>query len=250
MQTNKWIIEIIKALLVPLETSGEHRKEQWEKGWKQNLDENSIIPHYFGKYPVVRKNWVFIEAPEGFEYEQLAKLENKVFTKYLKHAQSIVEVGCGTGHNLVRVRKINPHALITGVDWAESAVDSVRKLGFKGATFDMFNPRHPFNGDSIFTVAALEQTGDKFHKFIDYLIEQEPEICVHLEPIEELMDKNNLLDFLQLEYMKKRRYLTGFLTYLRELEQNGKIEILEASRNGIGSLFIEGYSLVVWKPKS
>jgi len=245
-----WIKKIVETLLSPIEFSGEHRKEQWEKGWGQNLEEDSLIPHYFGKYPVVRKDGEFIDAPKGFEYEQLKNLEYEVFEKYLKREQ-VYEFGCGTGHNLINLRKINPSNL-TGLDWTDSAVESVNRLNYKGiwgVKFDMFNPTDFKLHGSVFTVAALEQLGDKFHKFVDYLVEQKPTICVHIEPIEELMDSENLLDYLQLEYMKKRKYLKGFLTYLLKLEKNGKIEIIEASRNGVGSLFIEGYSVVVWKPK-
>ena len=244
---DKWIKKIVETLLSPLEFSGEHRRKQWEKGWKQNFVEGNLMPHYFGKYPVVRKDGEFIEAPEGFEYQQLVNLENEVFEKYLK-AESIVEVGCGTGHNLVRLKDINPTATIYGLDWVDSSVSGVNKLGFKGVRFDMFQPEgFDFKDKSVFTMASLEQLGDRFKPFVDYIMSQKPTICVHLEPIEELMG-DSLLDYLQIEYMKKRKYLTGFLTYLRELEKNGKIEIIEASRNGVGSLFLEGYSLVVWKP--
>ena len=246
---DKWIKKIVEELLKPLEFSGEHRRKQWEKGWKQNLDEGNVIPHYFGKYPVVRKDGEFVEAKPGDEYQQLTDLETEVFNKYLRTG-IVYEFGCGTGHNLLNLRKVN-YSRLEGLDWADSAVESVNKLnytGIWGRKFDMFNPHDYKLYGSVFTMASMEQLGDKFRPFVDYLVAQKPTICVHLEPIEELMT-DNLLDYLQLEYMKKRKYLTGFLTYLRELEKNGKIDILEASRNGIGSLFIEGYSLVVWRPR-
>ena len=73
-------------------------------------------------------------------------------------------------------------------------------------------------------------------------------MCIHIEPIEELLDKNILLDYLSIKYFEKRNYLSGFLSGLKKLEKQNKIKILKADRNNIGSLFIEGYSIIVWQP--
>lgn len=245
---NKWLIKIVDTLLSPLEYSGGHRQKQWEKGWQQNLDEHTSIPHYFGKYSVVRKNGQLIDAPMGFEYQELVTLEKEVFKKYFQGGL-IYEFGCGTGHNLIHLKDTVPNCIPVGLDWVDSSVVSVKQLGFRGVRFNMFKPNyHVGVNGSVLTVAALEQLGDKFHQFIDYLLYQKPNLCVHLEPIEELMNPDNLLDYLQLQYMRKRRYLSGFLTYLRQLESEGIVEILEAKRNGVGSLFIEGYSQIIWRP--
>ena len=47
---------------------------------------------------------------------------------------------------------------------------------------------------------------------------------------------------------EKRRYLSGFLPYLENLEQQGRLEIIKKQRIYYGSFFIEGHSLVVWRP--
>ena len=77
---------------------------------------------------------------------------------------------------------------------------------------------------------------------------KKPDYCIHVEPIEELLDENNLLDWLLIQYFNKRKYLKGFLNHLHVLEKNSNVEILKAQRSYIGSLFIDGYSIVVWKP--
>ena len=58
-----------------------------------------------------------------------------------------------------------------------------------------------------------------------------------------------LIDNLSIKYFKKRNYLDGFLSGLRELEAQEKLTIHDIKRTHIGSLFIEGYSVVVWSPK-
>lgn len=235
-----------------IDYAGSHQKQKWEKGWGQNLREGTVTPHYFGKYKVNRLNGRFIKALyKNYERDMLYKLLDSLFKKYLKTATDIYEFGCGTGHNLIRLRKINKKAVLSGLDWAKSSQEILIKHGFIGYNFDFFNPsmlKLPL-GSAVFTVAALEQTGTNYKKFVQYLLKNKPSIVVHVEPIEELLDPKNLLDNLSLRYFKKRKYLSGYLTYLRKLEKSGKIVLCEARRSGIGSLFIEGYSVVIWRTK-
>jgi len=77
---------------------------------------------------------------------------------------------------------------------------------------------------------------------------QKPAMCIHVEPIAELLNENVLLDNLSCKYFRKRNYLHGFLCGLQELERRGQARIHRTQRTGIGSLFIEGYSVVVWSP--
>jgi len=207
----------------------------------------------------VRWNQKFIKpASKNFEYNMLGVILDWVFDKYIRNAGAVYEFGCGTGHNLVRARKLNPAAILWGLDWAVSSQAIIRKLALERSDsklfahrFNFFNPDMDFLVEKdavVYTVASLEQIGTEFDKFITYLLSNKPKLCIHVEPIAELLDENNLLDYLSIKYFKKRNYLDGFLTYLRQLESKGDIKILKAQRNYIGSFFIEGYSVVVWIP--
>lgn len=260
------LLKIIKTILDPdLIKAGKHRQEQWEKGWSENLEayikegEESIIPRYFGKYDVIRWKQQFLHPlSPNFEYNMLATIQYWLFDKYLRSSNSIYEFGSGTGHNLLRVREVNSSAEIWGLDWAHSSQEIIQKLSSEKSdlklntqNFDFFNPDSSFKlneNSAIFTVAALEQIGDNFQTFIDYLLANKPEICLHIEPIAELLDANNLVDYLSIQYFKKRNYLNGYLSKLQDLEKQGKIKIHKAQRSFIGSLYIEGYSIIVWSP--
>ena len=252
-ETEKTIIQILEVLLDDsLPFSGKHRKEQWQSGWFENLVEGNVNPHYFGKYKINRRGGVFVEAlSKNYERDMLYKILDLYFKKYLTKVKYIYEFGCGTGHNMLRVKKINPKAILCGLDWVSSSQEIVERLNLRSFQFDFFHPDYRLKlvpPAGIYTVAALEQTGTNYKKFIRYLLKNKPAICLHIEPIEELLDPNNLMDYLSIKYFHKRKYLRGFLTYLRELEKEGKIKIHEAKRNHIGSLFIEGYSVIVWSP--
>ena len=65
----------------------------------------------------------------------------------------------------------------------------------------------------------------------------------------ELLDSEKLVDYLSVKYFRKRNYLNKYLPYLEKLENEGKIEILTKNRINYGSLYVEGHSLIVWRPK-
>lgn len=259
--------EIFDVLLNrDLEKSGAHRRGVWERGWGENLDEaqkkfsaSAIVPKYFHKFSQVRWMGRLIQPlSEKFEYHMLEVIQYWIFEKYLKSCSSIYEFGCGTGHNLLRMREVNPHARLYGLDWAQSSqkiIDRMREEGIlshvSGHQFNYFEPDMSFDLDAdgaVVTVASLEQVGSNFESFLDYLLQKKPKICIHLEPIAELLDDARLFDYLSVQYFKKRNYLTGFLSSLRRREREGQLKILKAERTWIGSFFIEGYSVVVWMP--
>ncbi len=124
-------------------------------------------------------------------------------------------------------------------------------MGFDAQNFDFFKPDYDITlvkNAAVYTVAALEQTGTNYKKFVDYLLKNKPSVVVHIEPMPELLDSTKLLDYLSIQYMNKRKYLRGYPDYLEALEKKGKIKILEKRRSGIGSMMIDGYSIIVWKP--
>jgi SAM-dependent methyltransferase len=263
-----------------LPTAGVHRKSAWEAGWFSNLKQfdpakagrELARPGYYNKYPYVRWKGHFYKAfSPDYEQNMLAVIQDYVFDKYFRHQYCVYEFGCGTGHNLFRVRDVNPHTELVGLDWAESAVEFINlqaqagAYGWhqtnpeeepqeplaKGVTFDFFKPDWNFrlyDLCGVYTVAALEQLGPRFHAWLHYILTQGPRYVAHIEPIAEVLDPNNLLDYLSIEYFKKRGYLSGYLDYLRLLEQVNKVKIHEVTRTTVGSMFIEGYTILVWSP--
>jgi SAM-dependent methyltransferase len=267
-ERDQWLLYITAALL---ETSparaGEHRQDDWDRGWRENLEaferdpcRESLTPRYYDKYPVLRFNGDFIvPASPNCERNMLATIQDWLFDKWLRQAPAIYEFGCGTGHNLFRARNVNPSARLYGCDWAASSNHLVTVAAEAGLLkelnarrFNLFapDPEHRLEpGAAVYTVAALEQLGERFAPFLDYLLANKPSVCVHIEPIAELLDPGRLLDYLSIAYFKKRGYLSGFLTELTRREANGELRILDARRTHTGSLFIEGYSAVVWRPR-
>tara|TARA_R110002074_G_scaffold361001_2_gene533985 strand:+ start:9659 stop:10579 length:921 start_codon:yes stop_codon:yes gene_type:complete len=267
-EKDKLLLNILKTIDNPPGISGEHRIDAWEKGWGENCNEikiagdfNSLIPKYFGKHPYVRWQKELIRpSSKDFEYNMAQVLQYWLFEKYFSSVDNIYEFGCGTGHNLFRAQEINPTADIFGLDWTKASQETIFAINesfnkhFKSHNFNFFNIDYDFdlkNNSGVYTFAALEQVGNSHDDFINYLIEKKCKVCLHIEPIGELLDyENNLNDDLSVRYFKARNYLNSFYDYLCELESKGKINILQRTPSFIGSQYINGYSIVAWEPKN
>jgi hypothetical protein len=89
--------------------------------------------------------------------------------------------------------------------------------------------------------------GNNFLKFLNFLKKQKPKIIINIEPINELMSQDKILDYLSVKYSKKRNYLENYYNYLKKLKKNKIIKILEVKKSYFGSFYINGYSIIVWK---
>lgn len=265
-ERDNYILNFVNVLTNNITKSGEHRILEWESGWKENLDKfketkniEDLIPKYHGKNNIVRlRGDIFVPLVDNFDYKIHICIVDAVLQHYFKNVKNIFEFGCGPAYHLIRLNNFNKNYKLSGSDWTSTSqeiikeINSVLDTNINYFNFDFFRPDYNINipeNSGIYTVAALEQVGENFKNFIDFLLEKKPEICVHLEPIDELLDNNKLMDSLSIKYFRKRNYLKGFLPYLENLEKDGKIEIINKKRTYSGSYFIEGHSLIVWRVK-
>jgi hypothetical protein len=267
-EEKKYILEIVKTILEKkIHKSGKSYKEKWNSGWGQNYKEfkktkkiNSLIPKYFFKTNISRINDKLIRVKsKNFDFNVLNIITSYVFEKYFKKEKNIIEFGCGTGHNIINLRNINKTATVYGLDWSHYSqkifeILSKKDPKIKGFFFDYFKPSIPKkeihnirNNFSCFTVASLEQVGSDFKKFIKFLRKENPKLIINIEPINELLHEGELLDYLSIKYSEKRNYLIGYHKYLKELERKKVIKIIEEKKSYFGSLYINGYSIIVWK---
>ncbi|BCS87506.1 class I SAM-dependent methyltransferase [Pseudodesulfovibrio sediminis] len=263
------IVSILKGLKREMVASGSHRAQDWEKGWGENLakfseeqDIKNLTPGYFSRVEnrtVFRLDGDLVASVAPELIYNICELHRTWFmTRYLSDFDTVFEFGCGTGWNLTRFNELRPGKQLFGLDWAQSSVDLVNKLGeqdsinLTGHRFNFFEPDYSLDvpeNSVMFTLTALEQVGDDFESFLEFLLEKKFARCVHAEPIKEFYDEDDLLDNLGLQYHNKRNYLGPFLTALRRLEDEGRIVIERADRVRFGNLFNESLSTIVWSPQ-
>lgn len=258
------ILAAIKRIQADTQIVGTpERTEVWERGWGENwqdfadsLDIADLMPKYFRPDITFRWQGHLVKSPNPrFEYDLGNILKQCLYELYASDVSDIYEFGCGTGYNLLQMGQMFPEKHLHGFDLTESSIRILSvlhdKLGLSvdGQTFDFMKPDSSLclRFDSlVFTSAALEQIGDRCRPFVDYLLGQDFKRCVHLEPIVELYDEDDLLDYLAKSFHQKRCYLSGLLPYLRELEAAGRIVLDKVQRTHFGNFNHEGYTIVVW----
>lgn len=261
------ILDVLKKIESDKQVVGAiERKDIWNNGWTENLQEfissgydlQKLVPKFIRPNKIIRYKQKYIwPADPDFELNFYLVFRGWLFARYFKKFSNIYEFGCGTGFNLVALSQMYPDKCLYGTDFVKSSVDLVNvvskayNIKLKGAIFDMINPDETFRlrkNSLIFTIGSIEQLASKFEDFLQYLLRNQPELCVHVEPTVELFDESILIDYLAIKFYKKRGYTQGFLPRLQELENKGVIDILNVKRLFFGSLFMEGYNLIIWRP--
>jgi SAM-dependent methyltransferase len=260
-----YILMYLNTLECDLIQAGESRKDQWEDGWAENVsdleslkDFSSLIPRYHTKNNIAKFNKQIIKTSQkDFDYQLNSFFVDAVLLKHGEKFKNIFEFGCGTGYHLFRLQKEWQEKELCGLDWAKSSQEAIRAYckmedikNISAKNFNYFDPDYSVDVSEscIYTVASLEQIAERHDKFIDYILDKRPSLCINFEPISEVLDEANLIDNLTKRYFKKRNYLKKYLTRLKELEKEGRIEILEVRRLNYGSKFVEGHTLIIWKP--
>jgi SAM-dependent methyltransferase len=246
---------------------GAHRSDIWESCWADSLQRfrdaglspESLVPHFITPGLPVRLGRDYaIPASPRYELRVLEVCRAFLFDRYFAQMRSIYEFGCGSGFNLVALARQLPGKKLLGLDWSKSSnetVSLIRKaldIDVTGRHFDFFAPDRSLalgRDCGVLTMCALEQVGARHDAFLSYLLDAEPGVCVHMEPLLELYEDSHLVDYLAVRYHRKRGYLQGFLPALRALESSGRIELLDVRRFHFGSFYHEGYSYVAWRPR-
>jgi len=262
------ILDIFKKIESgELSVAGKKKQGRWRKGWQEILkdfiDSNyniaKLSPQYMKPAHFIRLNQDYVMPKDSmFEFKWLNVFRIWFFKKYLKDVDNIYEFGCGTGCNLVALANLFPKKKLYGLDWVKAPLNIIKLLAkrynynIEGHLFNIFSPDESLNfpqNSAVLTFDALEQIGPNYERFLNFLLKKAPTLCLNVEPITELYDEYNLVDYLAIKFQKKRNYLEGYLNRLNELEDEGKIEIIKIKKVSFGGLYHDPYSYIVWKPK-
>lgn len=262
------ILQVLKKIYrSDLSAAGIHRHSVWENGWRENLDEfilsgfslQKLIPKYYKPNVPARLNDEYImPTTPNFVYEYANVFRTWLFKKYLSSVDSIYEFGCGPAYHLAYLAQLFPEKKLFGLDWASPSQEIIKEISkhygwdIIGYKFDFLSPDKHIklnNNSGVFTFGALEQIGANHGKFLEYLLENNPTICINVECINEFYDQENLLSCLALMYHEKRSYLSGYFSALKKLESENRIEILASHHHRFGNIFDDSFSYVIWKPK-
>lgn len=265
---DRLVIQIIEKIRKDSQViASNSRTDVWEKGWRENLDafrenpasDESLVPKFIrANMPVRWFKEYYKSDSENFELSYIEILRQYLITKYFGDVENLYEFGAGTGFNLLHAHRIFPKLNLYGTDFVQSAVDLMNEIGvvrsipLTSSIFNMLLPKaanmNLQPNSAVWTFGSLEQLGGQLTEMVDFLIENTPKICVHVEPAAEFYDDDSLPDYLAKWFQSKRGYSQGLLELLEKYECENKIEILKLQRLNFGSTMMEGYNLFVWRP--
>jgi SAM-dependent methyltransferase len=249
-----------------LSLAGEEGKSRWEKGWGENRDAfiqsgfdlDKLVPKYIRPRHPVRLNQQYVlPADSEFELRWYEIFRTWFLENHLGSFDAVFEFGCGSGFNVARTAQMFPGKKLVGLDWAKASSEILEAMAkhygwnISGRVFDFFNPDYGLDvpaNSAFFTIGALEQTGERWGAFLDFVLAKKPKYIFHIEPIYEWYETDNLVDYAARRFHWMRKYWRGYVGRVEELAKAGKVEVLKRKRSYFGSLFIEGYSQFFWRP--
>ena len=266
LERDRVLIQILNRIKTDQQIiAGKGRTKKWHDGWGEALSlykkSNSLTPKFYtareNKYFRLNGELIKSKSP-NFEVDMVNLFRNWYFKKYFKNINNIYEFGAGTGHNMVELSKIYPDKNLYASDFVPTSVNLLKlvsrkkKMKMKCFQFDMAKPNKKLEikaGSAIYTSGALEQLSGKIYDFINFTLSKKPNIVIHVEPAPQFYDTKKLVDFTADFFQRKRGYTDNLLDYLTLLERRKKIKIIKKMKSPFGSLMIEGYNFIAWRPK-
>lgn len=226
-------------------------QSQWNSAWSDIANCNA--PKYFkprlaiDDCGVYRYKCQYIKSNfnnlEGVFHDRLLE---SIQNRFLNDIDCVVEFGCGTGHNLQKIRNRNPDIKVYGSDWAGSSQEILNQNNIPSWNFDMTKcdsplPNEIYNHSNVcfMTIGSMEQIGSNWNNFFNFILSFKPKKSIHIEPILELYDPANVIDSLAIKYHQKRGYLSGFFGYVKNLDQ---LKFYE--RTYFGNTYNEGFTIL------
>ncbi|HAI39581.1 MAG TPA: hypothetical protein DCM40_16455 [Maribacter sp.] len=268
LEKEELLLEILKKIDSDKQQIGaDERTNVWFEGWKENLDAfrkektfESIVPKFIRPNNPIRFNGKYIRPNNPtFERDYSTMIQLHVYHTHIPtDVKNVYEFGCGSRFNLFNLVKVRNDVNIFASDFVQSSADLMNEIAdhfgykIKGDVFNIIEPNYSYTikpNSCVFTSGAIEQVASKCKNFINYIIHNNPKVCFHIEPTVEFYNDDTLFDYLAIKFHKKRGYTQGLVPYLKQLEKENKIEIDVLHRFNFGSLFMEGFNLIVWRPK-
>jgi len=237
----------------------------WQDDWfsvLQNLETNNenvkliIRPKWFRESAFVNiQNCLSLTKTPYVDWEYQLITRQMLFYTHLKDIENICEFGSGSGTNFYLINEIlqNKSFILSDISVTSLKIieELKRKLNRNNLTYSNIDIEQDIDlqlpdNTAVITTSVLEQIGDNYKNFINFILKEKPQIVINVEPIVELLDSKNGFDNVMNLYCEKRKYLAGYLTELEKLEKQKKIKIIMKKRTMVSGTFIEN-SVLIWK---
>ena len=248
-----------------LEMLNKKLEVDWQDDWfsvLQNLQTNNdnvksiIRPKWFRESAFVNiHNCLSLTETPYVDWEYQLITRQMLFYTHLRDIENICEFGSGSGANFYLINEIlqDKNFILSDISVTSLKIieELKRKLNRNNLIYSNIDIEQDIDlqlpdNTAVITTSVLEQIGDNYKNFINFILKEKPQIVINVEPIVELLDSKNGFDNVMNLYCEKRKYLAGYLTELEKLEKQKKIKIIMKKRTMVSGTFIEN-SVLIWK---
>jgi SAM-dependent methyltransferase len=194
-------------------------------------------------------------------YEFRTRMIQETIAKFAGDVTEIVEVGCGSGQNLLALAQMGKWSRLVGLDLSENGVaaarDAAAHFGLRNVEFgvlDLIRSDDPgfaaLEGRTVFSYYCLEQL--KYHTplVIENLLRAGVRRVIHIEPTTELLRPWSVMDWINGAYVTRNDYQNNIIRTVRRFEKQGKVRILRTERLGYAPTPRNDPILLCWEPSS
>jgi SAM-dependent methyltransferase len=194
-------------------------------------------------------------------YEFRTRMIQETIAKFAGDVTEIVEVGCGSGQNLLALAQMGRWSRLVGLDLSENGVaaarDAAAHFGLRNVEFgvlDLIRSDDPgfaaLEGRTVFSYYCLEQL--KYHTplVIENLLRAGVRRVIHIEPTTELLRPWSVMDWINGAYVTRNDYQNNIIRTVRRFEKQGKVRILRTERLGYAPTPRNDPILLCWEPSS
>jgi len=222
-----------------------------------------------GKVSIEKADKMFLKKiPDGLtsigdELYLLSKVDfNNIFLSFIEStlkkllpASALVELGCGYGRVILRLRKLKEFSSMQfkAAEYTPSGIKLINELA-KRQRLDIETGYCDFSSAKItnisvppnaiiFTCSAVHYVPKLKNNFVSAIASFKPKTVVHFEPCYEHCDNKTLLGLMRRRYIEVNDYNKNLVSLLHKQQDNGKIKILLEKPAVLGSNFCKSYYL-------
>jgi hypothetical protein len=178
----------------------------------------------------------------------------------LGDTEDLIELGSGYGYNLFALSLAFPNRRFIGLDISPAGVATGRAIAehfglqerIEFDLIDLVDPHHAnyakVSGRVVLTYFCLEQLPAEIGNILRNISRAGPNRVMHVEPAAELLSVWRPAHWANLLYVWSKHYQASLLGHLRQMRDEGKIELIRTERVSFAPTIQQIGLLASWAP--
>jgi len=243
----------------------EFEKEKWGSLLREIENKNATVLDaseiFNGHKEVLYYDHGVFKKSDAFDvHKKYIKMACHIILSFIGKDDPVIEFGSGYGAiilSLAKKLRSKKNPIIAG-EFTKSGMKIIRALsrneGLNVVTEECDISGNPImkiplpENAIIFTSSTAYIIPSLPEDFVKNILHFKPKVVIHIEPIYDHSNTNDLYGLLRRKYIEVNDYNRNLLSILREAEENGLIQIVKNDPLVFGDNPLFCYSIIAWRP--